>query len=246
MKHAATAMALLLPVWLTVGCGGDGDNSLDAKLKGLLTGGSATDDVRKFADPDDPDRRREGIEGLAERDFGHEEPYLKGYAMALESDPDPLVRCAAARALGQAGDPKYVPALAAALDDENAAVRWDAAVALDDVRGEEAIGPLQRTALRDESVDVRRSCARALRHYRTPRVLHTLSRALDDPSFTVRYEAHRSLVEMTGRDLGYDSYAWAAEEGADLLAEPPAEPRKPWWDWMGVTGRSAGSAGEDG
>jgi len=245
MTHVALGVALLAGL-LTAGCGRGGDNSLDARIKGLFAGGSAKKDVQKFADPDDPDRRREGIEGLAERKFGDEEPYLKGYAMALASDPDPSVRSAAARALGEAGNPEYLPALVAALEDDSQAVRWDAAVALDSVVGDEAAEPLQRSAMRDESVDVRASCARALRHYRTPRVLHTLSRCLDDPSFTVRYQAHQSLTEMTGRDLGYDSYAWSAPEQDELLAEPADEPRKPWWDWMGVTDRDEDAEDGDG
>jgi len=189
-------------------------------------------------DPDDADRRRMGIEGLSQHDWGLKEPYLQWYALQLREDEDASVRGVAARALGKAGDVTYLPDLAAALEkDPVAAVRWDAAVALEQVIGPEALRPLQAAALTDSSQDVRAAAIRTLRNYPRQEVMQTLIGCLNDPAFGVRYQAHESLVAMSGRDLGYDAAAWAAETGIELQAAPYGARKRPWWDWMGVTDR---------
>ena len=189
-------------------------------------------------DPDDADKRREGIVMLSSHDWGLREPYLKGYADRLKEDPDPSVRCAGVRALARAGDRKYLPNIVAGLSDESASVRWDAAEALVAMPDDSAAEPLTRLALRDASVDVRASSAKAMRHYNQPEVLQALVRCLDDPSFTVRYQAHGSLVLLTGRDCGYDSTDWTQSLAGKLPARVPGWVR-PWWDWAGVTAKGA-------
>ncbi|HAU39205.1 MAG TPA: hypothetical protein DCX07_16015 [Phycisphaerales bacterium] len=207
----------------------------------------------------DADTRREGVVLLSGHDWGLKEPYLEGYAKLLKLDEDALVRCVAARALGKAGDPKYLPNLLAALDDPAPTVRADAAEAIDRVlpRAQSAgqagsvAAPLSAHALGDTSMDVRAQCARVLRHLRGAETLRTLVRCLSDREFAVRYQAHAALVHLVGRDYGYESEAWEplAEQG--LPATAPAEPAKPWWDWMGVTTKdkpanAASSAPADG
>lgn len=59
----------------------------------------------------------------------------------LQGEEDPMVRSNAAEALGKLGDPKTVPALIAALEDEDEFVRWSAIVAL------EAFGPGAKSAI---------------------------------------------------------------------------------------------------
>ncbi len=163
---------------------------------------------------------------LANKDFGLEEPYLKGYAMLLRTDDDTLVRSAAVRALGKAGDVTYLSNVVRALGDKSGQVRWDTAVALDNLVGDEAVGPLRRGALRDESADVRAACAKALRNYRTKPVAQTLRQCLEDEEFAVQYQAHESLVEMTGKDFGYDIMEWPSDL---LVAGTEPEAKKPWW-----------------
>jgi hypothetical protein len=188
-------------------------------------------------DPNDPDRRREGINLLSDEDWGLREPYLKGYAELLRSDADPSVRGAAARALGKAGDPNYVKDLAEALErpDEVEAVRWDCAVALDSVIGPAAVRPLMAHARHDAAVDVRVNCARALRHYPRQDAARTLVMCLSDRSFTVRHEARASLVALTGEDHGYAAEKWAAAVDEGIPPTPPDRRKRPWWDWFGVT-----------
>ena len=179
-----------------------------------------------MTDPDNPDRRRKGIEGLAKKSWGRQEPYLKAYSLILGTDTSPLVRSAAVRALGAAEDVTYLPSIVKALQrDANASVRWDAACALDTVRGEAAIGPLCNRAKTDSSVDVRISAIRALRHYRDPRVKAALIERLSSENFSVRYQAHESLVTVTGRDYGYDAEKWTSSR--DTLAVAAKASRAP-------------------
>jgi len=255
---AAGAMTLLVA---TAGCN---DPEKGISLAGALRGTTPEDRVAMMFDVDDPDKRREGVAELSDEDWGLQEPYLKGYASLLKIDDNSAVRSAAARALGKAGQyhrealfkrkagpaaqqaydrfvQDYVPALAAALSDETASVRWDAAVALDRSlrRGPCASAgePLRKHAVDDTSVDVRIACATALRHCDDSKSIATLIECLDDPAFGVRYHAHASLVALTGRDLGYGPRLWHNHLAGTLPDEPNKPPRRRWWDWFGVKHR---------
>ncbi|MFW6066561.1 MAG: HEAT repeat domain-containing protein, partial [Planctomycetota bacterium] len=226
---------LLMPVLFTGVCiaaaalGGCANTDRSASnLKNRMFGPSASELVAMAFDADDSDRRREGVTLLSARDWGLEEPYLKGYATLLASDTDPRVRSAAVRALGKADDKTYLPDVVKALDDPDQQVRRDAAASLCTLTGEEAVAPLCRHAEEDSSADVRAACAAALRHYPRPEVARTLINALDDSAFSVRYRAKRSLVEMTGRDLGYDADAWRQVGVEDLLAGADERDQR-WW-----------------
>ena len=221
------------------GCGpSKSDSSPPAMLRlyRRLSGPSAPELVAMTFDMEDADRRRKGIVELSGHSWGLEEPYLKAYATLLKHDTEPCVRSGAARALGKAGPAaeKYVQQLAAALGDKSAMVRCDAAVALDTVIGEEAVGPLRKRAVSDESPDVRRCCAKALRHYRTEAVRETLLRCLKDRAFSVRYQARGSLAALTGRDMGYEPIDWVS-----VSVIPPGDARsdRPWWNVFNRSGR---------
>lgn len=185
-------------------------------------------------DVQDPDKRREGIVALSSKSWGLREPHLKDYATILRADKDATVRSAAVRALGKAGDVKYLDHVVRALSDQSATVRWDAALALAGVRGPSAEKPLIDGALNDSSADVRSACAQTLRHYRSGRVVRTLVRCLDDASLAVRFNARASLVKLTGIDMGPDSRAWEIQAEQPLLPAPDAKAR-PWWDLLGLT-----------
>lgn len=182
----------------------------------------------------DPDFRRDTINKVSRMPQGQREPWLKAYSILLDRDGDPTVRGACARALGKARATAYVPDLAKALSDPSPMVRWDAAAALDNVPGPAAAAPLSLHAVQDSSANVRGACARALRHYRRPEVVRTLATCLEDDDFAVRYQAHGSLVEITGQDRGFGPDDWKplAADGATLPERPS---RRPWWDWLGVT-----------
>jgi hypothetical protein len=217
------------------GGGEGGGTSLNSMVQ-KLSGPSASQLGAWAFDPNDPDRRRQGIVGLSSRDWGLREPYLKGYAALLKTDKDPLVRAAAVRALGLAQDPNYAPDVTRALLDTDVTVRQDAAIAVDKVYDESSAMALRNRVLNDADQDVRANSCRALRHHRNMAVVRTLVDCLSDKAFSVRYQAHASLVEIVGKDLGYDGQDWADVAGARALAPKAAPPSEtPWWDWMGVT-----------
>ena len=197
--------------------------------------GPSPDELVAMAfDTKDPDKRRQGIVALSKKKWGLREPHLKGYARILRNDHDATVRSAAVRALGKAGDVRYLDEVIRTLDDESATVRWDAALALAGVRGPSAEEPLIRGALKDSSADVRAACAQTLRHYRSREVVQTLVRCLDDKSVTVQFSAHASLVKLVGIDMGMRSRDWRAVAEHPMFLTP-SERTKPWWDLMRVT-----------
>jgi DNA primase len=195
--------------------------------------------VRQMFESRDPDLRRSAIERLSARDWGRRDPYLKAYAL-LAGDTVPSVRSAAVRALGRGGDARYAEPVVAALKDPDEHVRWDAAAALDLLVDERAVAPLAEAAVSDPSVDVRLASARALRHYRTREAGEALLRCLDDPEFSVQFQAGESLKQLTGESAGTDVRAWRALLGASgVPVAPPPRRARPWWDWMGVARRAS-------
>jgi len=231
MRRLKTLTALVVTA-ASAGLAGCTDDAKSTALKTLfphMFRPKAPQLVRMVADPDDPDLRRTGVSELARREQGMDASHLKLYSLMARSDEHPTVRSEAVRALGRSGDPDCLPCLLAALKDESPTVRCDAAVALDRVTGPEAVGPLRQRARTDPSADVRRHCARALRHYRRLDVFNTLVDRLGDESFAVRYQARDSLMEMTGQELGFDADRWATVDLAEVVPPGP-EPRPAWWD----------------
>lgn len=222
---------------------GCSEKSAGSRLWFRLRSTSAEEMVEMAFDPSDADNRRRGITLLSERQWGLQEPYLKGYAMLLDKDDDPLVRSAAVRALGKAGDANYLPNMIEAMEDKSAAVRWDAAEALglfDDAR---TVDPLRRHAVEDESMDVRVCCARSLVRYRDEKVVRTLKECLLDEEFSVRHQARTSLVAIVGRDCGYEPDDWTLLSDSDSDRTETNDKSRPWWDWRRATGRRETSAG---
>jgi len=216
------------------GCskGGSGEGSLDRMMRNLV-GPSPSELVAWAFDPNDPDRRRMGVIGLSSKKWGLKEPYLKGYAALLKTDKDPLVRAAAARALGKAKDPNYAPAVTLALLDTDVNVRQDVATALDSVYDDTSAGPLRNRAISDVDQDVRAKSCRALRHHRSIAVARTLVDCLSDKTFSVRHQAHASLTEIVGEDRGYDAENWASVISGRALPPKPTPQEKPtWWQRM--------------
>jgi len=216
------------------GCskGSSGDTSLNRMMRNLV-GPSPKELVAWAFDPNDPDRRRMGVIGLSSKSWGLKEPYLKGYAALLKTDKNPLVRAAAARALGKAKDPNYAPAVTRALLDTNVNVRQDVATALDSVYDDTSAGPLRIRAASDVDQDVRAKACRALRHHRSIAVARTLVDCLSDKTFSVRHQAHTSLTDIVGEDLGYDAENWASVIVGTTLPPKSVPQKKPtWWERM--------------
>jgi len=224
-------------IWLG-GCSGQGEFRIEEAIR-RLAGPAPAEQVSMAADPDDPDRRREGVLMLSRHEWGRREKYTEFYALLARRDEDATVRRAALYALGESGNPKYTAEIVDALSDSSPAVRMEAAAILDRRPAGSAVARLCRLAVADESEDVRIGCAKALRHYRRKEVVATLVRCLSDPSFGVRFQARRSLVELTGQDHGYEAADWASLLGRELPATRPANDR-PWWDLLGATGKGGG------
>ncbi len=110
----------------------------------------------------------------------------------LKSDPEPLVRAAAGRALGRLGVREAVPDLIAALEDKNPDVRVVAAAALWRLPDPSAVDPLIRH-LSDSEPAVREWAVQALGVIREPRVTPDVIRLLSDPVRAVRVSAVLSL-----------------------------------------------------
>lgn len=243
--HFIILGALLSCVFLA-GCKEDEPFTVDQAIKNALGADNAppAEVAARVFDESDPDIRRAAIEALMEKSWALRDPYLKRFAMLTNprAEEDPSVRAVAVRALGKAGNTKYQPELIAALDDENPIVRREAATVLQRMPDDRAVIRLQSMAIADPSATVRAPAAVALRHYRSDAVFRTLLRCLSDEDFLVRSSAHESLVFQTGVDKGWDPLAWAGdpdELGREVLPEPQVRYRKrPWWDWMKVTGET--------
>lgn len=102
---------------------------------------------------------------------------------------------AAARALGSFDPPQIVPALIAALDDEQDAVRAEAANRLGSSRDARAFRPLL-AALSDPAGNVRGGSASHLGGFGDLRAVQPLIGCLDDPDPYVRMAAAKSLGEL--------------------------------------------------
>jgi len=242
--RVATSLVLVAACLLagaTSGCGAAMDSPAPSRIRARLFPPSPAEMVDMTFDADDADARRRGIVLLSGNDWGLAEPYLKGYALLLANDRCGFVRSAAARALGKAGNTKYLPEIVAALADESPAVRCDAAVALDRVIGGAAVAPLREHAAEDSSADVRAACVKALRHYRRDEVAQTLLRCLSDESLIVRRRARGSLVALFGREPGREAADWTPVVAGGVPTTLPAKQAGPWWDVFGL--RRKGSAG---
>ena len=237
MRMPAKTCLLSVVILSVCGCGGKIEDA-GIKVKGFfgMFSGPHPKVLARYAFDEtvDPDTRREAIIKLSSYDWGLNETYLKTYdaILWLEMGPEggqrhPGLMSATIGALGRGGNPKYIPALVLALKLAlSPQVRWDAAIALDNVTGDKAIPQLCKSSdpAEEASVDVRVACCRALRHYRRQNVIDTLiSRLQSHEEFAVRYQAHETLVELCGRDLGTDYVHWA---GWKLKNLPPVETKE--------------------
>jgi HEAT repeat protein len=110
----------------------------------------------------------------------------------LRTDPEPVVRAAAGRALGRQGAREAVPDLIAALGDASADVRVVAAAALWRLPDPSATAPLLER-VKDPDKSVREWAALALGVIGDKRAVSEMVRLLGDPERNVRLAAVRSL-----------------------------------------------------
>ena len=215
MRRICLAVAVLVGV---AGCGAKTPtrdfNELIPRMMGAVNRNSnPVDAAANLFNVTSPDERRDAIAYLETKKYGHEPAYMRAYEI-LTTDPHPMVRAQAMRALGGSHDAAAVPYLIngttgkTGLADPEAEVRRDAAQGLLKVLSPEAFGPLMDHLAKDTDDQVRVACARALRHARNAEGARALIQALDDKNAAVVYWAHESLIMSTGMKLSYDGKEW--------------------------------------
>jgi HEAT repeat protein len=125
-------------------------------------------------------------------------------------DPDPIVRAAAVRALGNrphGGDKKVMKALVRAAEDQDATVRLEALLGLGMSRNELG-GAALTAALTDTEQPVRRVAADGLRFVVHRPSVQPLIQALNTRDAVMRRTCAEALVRQTGKDLGEDYALW--------------------------------------
>ncbi|HDR73101.1 MAG TPA: HEAT repeat domain-containing protein [Methanoculleus sp.] len=154
---------------------------------------------------------KEGVQGLHEA-LADEDPkvrqmaavllgqtataaHIEGLVDALH-DPDKQVRACAVEGLVGIGA-RGVPALIAALNDEQWVVRYRAAEALGRIGDEAGLSSLEH-ALGDEKDHVRYMAAKGLERYARPSSVDVLASCLEDENEYVRTRAVRTLGAIGG------------------------------------------------
>jgi hypothetical protein len=177
---------------------------------------TAEQDIAKLSQPE-PDLRREGLFGYVDRSYGRNANSIRLYALVafgegtVSPDSDYTVRAAAIRALNRCRAKQYVVQFVRVLNDarEPALARLEAAKALANVPDASTVRPLiavlENAA---ENRDIRIAAADALRNHRNFDVAQALVTALQDRDFGVAWQAHRSLVLLTGQDFHYRTTSW--------------------------------------
>jgi HEAT repeat protein len=140
---------------------GDGDGDVQSRAFGKLKylGNPAFSQLVKGLESENPIVRKWCVKLLQ----GHGSSAVPFLSKVVRADPADYVRSTAASALGQIYDPKAIPALLAALDDQDFQVRHSAIGALINLKDQQASEPL-KTILGNAQVDaqLRHAAAGAL------------------------------------------------------------------------------------
>lgn len=174
-----------------------------------------------------PDDRRRGVTGLAAGRDGSSDWAIKVYDTIARTDVDPMVRCAAVRALGPVAGPDQVALLLRLLssasrryDDIRPApgtVRWEAAKVLLAVVQSGGYDESQRMGIvdllldrlaRDNNRNVRLAVIETLGYFAQAPVPESLVDAMETDDFAVKQAAESSLIALTGHTHQHDPQAW--------------------------------------
>ena len=167
---------------------------------------------------DNPDERYRALKEIAKSKSFKDDWAVTTLEVIARTDPSSSVRALAVRTLGRVGDSRVLKSLADALNDPSARVRSEAAWAIGHIdfskikADMEIMSKLKEnlklTLTSDESVDVRLNSAEALGQFKYEDVLYSLISALKDKEFSVRFQAERSLVKLTGMTFYGDPDKW--------------------------------------
>ena len=142
------------------------------------------------AAPTDPRARAARLASLRNLGRRQDDEAVAELSRILAQDPDPAVRTQAAGILGRPGDVRAIPALTAALGDQQPSVRIQAVHGLRRLGGEGAAEALGRVLLSDPDPSVRRVAAGALTSLRNPAAGSALRTAMStDGDASVRRAA---------------------------------------------------------
>lgn len=165
--------------------------------------------------------RASAIHALRHYDLEDEAEVAQALLRAVSSDPDEIVRAAAAYVLPLIGV-KAQDALSAALADPSTAVRGRAVCALGAFDDEIAVAAMCKCLRDDPDEDVRIYALRGLESIEIEHVVHDLIRALDDPSPAVRAAA---LWTLQNRRSSHENPI-SVEAFIQCLADPDAKVRE--------------------
>ncbi len=198
-----------------------------------------TQTLIRLARSDDPELARFGLEGLGfcrpKPDSSEHEAALDTLTAALEKK-DPLLKSAAAQALGHFGDPEAIEPLEEVLIEKDATLRRRAVFALARLAAESARGPLTRMLL-DFSVPARWEIVDIIADRYGESMLDELERVLRDRDPEVRDHLVRALGRIEGQRAAELLREIAAEDDDDFVreqaeaildkrADRPIEPRE--------------------
>jgi len=167
---------------------------------------------------DNPDQRYQALCEIAKSKSYKDDWAVTTLEVIARTDPSASVRALAVHTLGRVGDARVIAPLSANLKDPDVRVRAEAAWALAQIEFSnikvdkkvlaEAQKNLKSALTSDESVDVRINSAEALGQFKDRPVLFTLISALKDKDFAVRFQAEKSLVNLTGRTFYGNPARW--------------------------------------
>ncbi len=207
-----------------------------------------------------PDERRRAIERVADSKYGDSDVSVQTMSLIVRTDTSQVVRCAAARGLGQSRHASAFEPLLQVIDASNhaqdvrgpdAALRRACLEAVDLLvqagvphDGESGLVRLVAQAmLTDADRGVRIAAAQLLRRFQHPDALDALIEVLRVPEFAVAYEAEQSLIALTGHthNRRYDAWRMWREEADDPFADAGRAPPelagdgqdRRWWQLFG-------------
>lgn len=242
-------LALLIVAIVLAGCETNFRPGAESIFEAIDTGPTPGELAVMALDPYDPNNRFVGTLGLAAEPFASDPLYVRLFEDNLK-DPDPNVRAAAARGLGNHGEPRHALALAAALKDRDRVVRLEVARALQRIHNPEVV-PALMAAMREPDparprddaepeAAVRAEAATALGQYAEARVLQALMAGLDDTELAVNRAALNSLRILTGQDFGLSRAAWvdwvgrteAPFAGRGIYMYPVFNRPQKWYEYL--------------
>ncbi|MEI8195011.1 MAG: HEAT repeat domain-containing protein, partial [Phycisphaerae bacterium] len=135
LRWAGAAMVVLGLLLAGAGCNSSGEdlNVMIPKMIDKWKGPSNIDAAADLFNATNPDARRIAVAHISMKKWGHEAPYMKAYHVLATSDPNPMVRGQALRALGTSHQPAVAEDLLTGLANPDVNVRRDATAAMCDV-----------------------------------------------------------------------------------------------------------------